>query len=110
MSVELVRDLQEDTYDEAIQVKGIVFVDFWADWCFPCKAMAIIIDELAKKYVDHVTFYKVNTDDAPGIFKTCGISALPTMLIYKDGEIVEKLIGTRSVKNIAAIFDKLLST
>lgn len=84
--------LDVDTFkSEVLEEKGLVLVDFWASWCGPCKMLGPILDELSDEVTTKIT--KVNVDDYPNIAADYGIRSIPTMIIFKDGEKVEQLIG-----------------
>ncbi len=76
---------------EVLEGTGIVLVDFWASWCGPCKMLGPILDELSQEV--SVKIAKVNVDDYPNIAADYGIRSIPTMIIFKDGEKVDQLIG-----------------
>ena len=76
---------------EVLEEKGLVLVDFWASWCGPCKMLGPILDELSDEVTTKIT--KVNVDDYPNIAADYGIRSIPTMIIFKEGEKVEQLIG-----------------
>jgi len=80
--------LNDENYDELVS-NGLVLVDFYADWCGPCKMMSVVLEEL----VDDVKIIKVNVDKHEDIARRFGVMSIPTLLLYKDGEIVEKNIG-----------------
>ena len=69
-----------------------MLVDFWAEWCGPCRAVAPILDEIARDH-DEVTIVKLNTDENPAITGKLGITSIPTMHVYQNGEIVKTIIG-----------------
>ena len=72
-----------------------VLVDFWAVWCGPCKMVEPIVDELAEEYKDKVVVGKVNVDEEPEISGQFGVMSIPTLLLFKDGQLVETLIGVQ---------------
>lgn len=76
--------------------KGVVMVDFWATWCMPCKAMAPVIEEIAGQTVGKVKVGKVDIDANGPLASQYGIQAIPTILILKDGQVVETLVGVQS--------------
>ena len=84
----------DDTFEsEVIQSDNPVVVDFWAEWCGPCKAIAPVVDELAEEYDGRVKFAKVDVDSNPNTPQKFGIKGIPTLLIFKDGDKVGQLVG-----------------
>jgi thioredoxin 1 len=99
----------EDNFQKAVlQSKLPVLVDFWAEWCAPCLAAAPILEELAKEYAGKVNFAKVNVDDNSPLPAKYGIAAIPTMLIFNNGQPVQQITGYRPKKEFKKIFDELL--
>lgn len=92
MASEKVIHLDEGSFDEGVS-KGLTLVDFWAEWCMPCKALAPTMDQLAEKYSDKVTVAKVDIDSNPAIPAKFGIRGIPTIMMFKDGEQVDMFVG-----------------
>ena len=90
---------------ENLSKNHLALVDFWATWCGPCRMMAPVIDELAEEMPD-VVFAKVNVDENPDLAMDLGIQAIPTMILYRDGEIVERVIGVSAKDALKEIIDK----
>jgi thioredoxin 1 len=83
-----------------------VLVDFWASWCGPCKALTPIFEQLSQQYEGKVKFVKVNVDECPDIAGSYRIMNIPTVLLFKDGQVVEKLIGLRPAAYISDLINK----
>jgi thioredoxin 1 len=84
----------DDTFElDVLNSDKPVLVDFWAEWCGPCRAVAPILDEIARDHGDKVTIVKLNTDENPAITNKLGITSIPTMHVYQNGEIVKTIIG-----------------
>lgn len=88
-----IANLDSSSFKSTIAGPGLVLVDFWAPWCGPCKAIAPILEELATELAGQVTIAKVNVDDNDTIAAEYGIRAIPTMLLFKDGQQVEQIVG-----------------
>lgn len=96
-------------WDQSIsQAQGVVVVYFWAPWCGHCKMFAPTFDELAKEYEGKVAFAKVNCDENAGVATRCQIMGTPTLLIYRNGELVERIVGGLPKPQIAEKLDSLL--
>ena len=93
---------------EVLESEIPVLVDFWANWCGPCKMMAPTVEEIAKEYQDKLKVCKVNIDDAPKITANYGVMSIPTFSIFKDGKVMEQVVGAvdKSVldKNFGFVF------
>jgi thioredoxin 1 len=90
--------------------QGVALVDFWAEWCGPCRAVAPVIEELASDYKDTVLVGKLDVDTNPEVSMKFGIRSIPTILILKDGEVVYKHVGTSAKQTLAAELEKALET
>ncbi|HUU19524.1 MAG TPA: thioredoxin [Sedimentisphaerales bacterium] len=102
-------ELTDATFDQTIHDSDVpVLVDFWADWCGPCKMIAPLIKEIADEYADKAKICKLNTDDARDSAMEFGISAIPTIILFKDGQVQKKWVGLTSKKDLAAAIDELL--
>jgi len=86
----------------------LVMVDFWAVWCGPCQVLAPIVDELATEYDGTLKVVKLNTDENPDIAGKYGIMSIPTLLFFKNGQIVEKVVGAVPKRALKEAIDKLL--
>src|SRR5256884_6804704 len=86
--------LTEQNFDETLVAnQGVLMVDFWAEWCGPCKAVAPVLDELARESGGAVTLAKVNVDENPGLAARYGIRSIPTILFVKQGKVADQVIG-----------------
>ena len=83
----------DDDFDKVVKENRYVVVDFWAEWCRPCHAIAPTIDELAKRYAGKVVFAKINSDENQKKFQEYGVMGIPTLLFFKDGKLVDQVIG-----------------
>ncbi len=88
----MVKDITDANFDEETN-EGVALVDFWATWCGPCRMQSPIIDELDEEMGDKVNFSKMDVDANPNTPQKFGIMGIPTLLVKKDGEVVEKLVG-----------------
>lgn len=85
---------------------GVVLVDFWADWCMSCKMMAPILNEVAEATEGSATIYKLNVDEQQQVAAQYGIRSIPTMILFKDGKEVERIIGVKSKEAVIASINK----
>jgi len=102
-------ELTDETFDSAIgSAQTPVLVDFWAPWCGPCKMIAPIIEELSVQYAGKITICKVNIDDHRQAAGRFAVSAIPTIILFKDGQVVKKWVGMTSKKALSEAFDEQL--
>lgn len=85
-----------------------VVVDFWAEWCGPCRVIAPIVEELSKEYNGKVQFAKVNVDESPDLAGRFGVQGIPTLIIFKDGQEVGRLVGAGPKSRLAQEIEKTL--
>jgi len=89
-----VQHLNERNYDEAlVAAEGVLMVDFWAEWCGPCRAIGPVLEDLARSSNGTVTLAKVNVDENPGLAARYGIRSIPTILFVKDGKVRDQVVG-----------------
>ena len=101
--------LTESTFDSTLSsATKPVLVDFWAEWCGPCKMIAPILDELASEYADKVIVAKVNIDQNASIAPKFGIRGIPTLLLFKEGKVVATQVGALSKTQLKAFIDNNL--
>jgi thioredoxin len=100
--------LTDSNFDQEVTKSAQpVLVDFWAEWCGPCKMLAPILDELATEYDGKVKIGKVNIDDHQNLAGQYRITSIPTLLIFKGGQVVDQVVGLRSKKDFKAKLDQI---
>ena len=110
MAGEHTLEFSDDNFDAEVLGAGTpVLVDFWAEWCGPCKALGPVIDEIATEYDGKIKVGKMDTDANREISVRFTISAIPTVMLFNNGEIVEKFVGLRSKKDFKVVLDRVLA-
>lgn len=99
----------DDTFQDSVLKADLpVLVDFWAPWCGPCRQVAPVLEELSDTYAGKITIVKVNLDDCPQLAMTYGITSIPTLNIFSDGEVVKQIIGARPKPALVTEIESLL--
>lgn len=98
-----------DFEQNVLKADAPVVVDFWAPWCGPCRVIAPILDKLAGEYDGRLTIAKVNTDEQVRWASQFGIQGIPTLIVFKNGEEVDRLVGSRPESAYRDIFDRVLA-
>ncbi|GAF90735.1 unnamed protein product [marine sediment metagenome] len=103
-------DVTDGTFEtEVLKSDKPVLVDFWAPWCGPCRMVEPVVEELSEEYGSKVKFLRLNTDDNMNTAATYGIRAIPTLLMFKGGQVVEQIIGFRPKGDLKRVIDKALA-
>ncbi|HWA83198.1 MAG TPA: thioredoxin [Fimbriimonadaceae bacterium] len=99
---------QQEFDEKAVQVEGLVVVDFWATWCGPCKRMLPELDAAAQELGEKVTFVKVNVDESPEVAMRYGVQSIPNLTFLKDGQVVDMVVGAMPKSAIVSRARKFL--
>ena len=102
------KHFDEAGFNAAAAQGGVMLVDFWADWCGPCRMLAPVMDKLAGLYEGRVTVGKVNVDEEPMLAQRYGVMSIPNVVILKDGKEVDRLVGVQPVRNFTEALDRVL--
>ncbi len=98
-------NVSDQTFSSEVEGKGTVLVDFWAPWCGPCKMIAPVLEELDQEIGDQLKIAKVNVDDNPESASRFGVMSIPTLIVFKDGQPVDKVVGFQpkdALKNVVS--------
>ena len=109
MASDKIKTFTDSNFDEEVKT-GVVLLDFWAEWCGPCRRLAPTVDALATEYDGRATVAKMNVDENPNIPGRFMIRGIPTMLIFKNGELADQIVGLVAKEEIAKKLDQQLLT
>jgi thioredoxin 1 len=102
--------VNDETWEEVVLKSSVpVLVDFWAPWCGPCRMIAPIIDEIAQEYGDKLKAVKLNTDESPQVATEYGIRSIPTVMVFKDGQKMDAVIGAVPKSTLVQTIEKYMS-
>lgn len=106
---EFIFEASDETFDaEVLKHQGAVLVDFWAEWCGPCKALAPVLDGLADEFKDKIKVVKVNVDESPNAPQTYKVRGIPTLVFFKNGQQVDQLVGNQPRDAIRGVIEKVV--
>ena len=107
---ELVKEVSDSSFEKDVLETGKpVLVDFWAEWCAPCRMLAPTVEAVAEKYATNARVVKLNVDDNPAISQRYGIKGIPTLILFKGGKEEERVVGATSKEAISRMIDKHVS-
>ena len=98
-----ISNLNKETFTEATTAANTVVIDFWAPWCGPCKALAPVLEEVATEVGEAVSIYKVNIDENGALAQEHGVQSIPTLLVYKGGNLSETVVGFKTKEELVRI-------
>ena len=107
MSDQVLHVGDDDFEAQVLKSETPVLVDFWAEWCGPCKMIGPILDEIAEEYSGRVKIGKVNIDQQPELATQYGVRAIPTLLLFHKGQVADQMVGLRSKRDLKASFDRV---
>lgn len=100
--------ITNDNFKDLIASGEVIMVDFWATWCGPCRMISPVVDEIAAEFEGKAVVAKCNVDDADEVSMECGIRSIPTLLFFKGGQMVDRLVGAASKSDIVAKLEALI--
>jgi thioredoxin 1 len=107
MASEKVKTFTDNNFDDETS-KGVVLVDFWAEWCGPCRRLSPTVDALASEFDGRATVAKLNVDENPNVPGRYAVRGIPTLLLFKEGQLAETIVGLRAKEDIAQMIERHL--
>ena len=108
---EFVKDVSDSSFEqEVLGADKPVLVDFWAEWCAPCRMLAPTVEAVAEHYGDNASVVKMNVDDNPSTAQRYGIKGIPTLILFRDGKEVERVVGATSKESITRMIEKFTNS
>jgi thioredoxin 1 len=106
---EYVREVNENDFDQIVlKSKTPVLVDFWAEWCAPCRVLAPTVEAIAEQYGDTTRVFKLNVDNSPAVAQRYGVQGIPTLIIFQNGAEKERIVGVASQEKISRTIDRYI--
>ena len=110
MASDLIKHISDSTFEsDVLQADKPVLVDYWAEWCGPCKMIAPILDEVSESYKDKLQIAKMNVDENRDIPAKFGIRGIPTLMLFKDGELAGTLVGAKPKSELMALINQKIA-
>jgi len=106
-SSDIIKQLSDDNFENGIS-QGVVLVDFYADWCGPCRMLAPVVEELAQEMAGKMTVAKVDTDQSVNVAAKFEVTSIPTLILFKDGQIVKRVVGLKDLDALRKMVNEVL--
>ncbi|MBM3166902.1 MAG: thioredoxin [Chloroflexi bacterium] len=107
---EYILNVNQDSFQKSVlEAQRPILVDFWAPWCGPCRAVAPVVEELAKEYQGKIDFAKVNVDESPFVASKFGVMSIPTLIMFKGGKPLEQVVGFKPKDQLKKLIDNTLT-
>ncbi len=104
---DFIKPLSDDNFEEGIS-QGVVLVDFYADWCGPCRMLTPVVEELAQEMTGKMTVAKVDTDQSVNVAAKFEVTSIPTLILFKDGQIVKRVVGLKDLDALRTMVNEVL--
>lgn len=104
---DLIKQFNDDNFDQGV-AHGVVLIDFYADWCGPCRMLAPIVEELAQEMSGKMTVAKVDTDQSVSVAARFEVTSIPTLILFKDGQVVKRVVGLKDLDSLRKMVNDVL--